>query len=349
MKVGPFTINRTPSPKAGSRLGKRAGATSDTMNLEPTMPVTTSPAPSRRAYERYVHSIKAAYRSLNLADRASNEALFITPLEALNGLSRDEQLRVVVQAMKRRLTSIDPKLSQQIYDLPRFRKMSLHNRDAFIPIVNDEGRDWYEATPLLNFDFFVESFCGMHNGAEVVYDIGGHQGVWALYYALGVGPNGRVYTFEPSIVNVETIALSFLLNDMANVIIVPFGIGETNETIRPDANGLLIAGVEHNVNIIRLDNIFWEKPDFVKIDIEGYEHELLRSLPDLFEFSTNMHLEIHVPHLDRRNIDYREIYRLIPFDKVRVRLSRGGQVTDVGPDDVLSDYCTLLITPKGAA
>jgi hypothetical protein len=58
-------------------------------------------------------------------------------------------------------------------------------------------------------------------------------------------------------------------------------------------------------------------------------------------------MEIHVPHLDRRGVDYREMYRLIPFDKVRARLARYGNTTELGPDDVLEDYCTVLITPRG--
>jgi FkbM family methyltransferase len=307
---------------------------------------STNSTISQRAYDQYIHSIKIAYRSLNLVPQVSSGSLYITPFEALQGLNPAAQLKMLTNSMKERLGLINPAMAAEIYDAPRISKMSFLNQEAFVPILNDEGRDWYEDRPLLNYDFVVEAYLGMHDNVRVIYDIGGHQGVWALYYSFAVGSQGRVYTFEPSIVNVETAALSFLLNDRSNVIIIPFGIGETNETVRVDANGLLIAGVKHNVNIIRLDNIFWEKPDFIKIDIEGYEHELMKSLPDLFEFCDNVHLEIHVPHLDRRNIDYRDIYRLIPFDKVRVRLSHYGSVKDIGPDETLVGYCTLLITPR---
>jgi FkbM family methyltransferase len=298
------------------------------------------------AYKRYAHSIRSSYRALSLSAGASDEDLSIAPFEQFEGHSFYEQLLLGARTMKLRLGRIDSSLANQIFDEPWLRKLSFHNHDAYVPILNEEGRNWYDESPMMNFDFFVESYCGMHKNAEVIYDIGGHQGVWALYYAMCAGPTGRVYTFEPSIVNVECAALSLYLNGIRNAIIIPFAVGEANETIRPDANGLLIAGIAHNVNIIRLDHIFWERPDFMKIDIEGYEHELLKSMPDLFDFCTNLHLEIHVPHLQNRGIDYRETFNRIPFDRVRVRKSLWGTMTEVGPDDVLEGFCTLLITPK---
>lgn len=301
---------------------------------------------SRRAYERYAHSVRAAYHALKLVPKFDDQSLSMPSYEALVDLTPEARLRSTVDAMRSRLSRVDTRLPDQIFERPWLRLMSFHGRDALIPIVNEEGRGWYDESPMMNFDFYVETFCGMHNGAHTIYDIGGHQGVWALYYAMGVEPRGRVYTFEPSIVNVEVAALSFLLNDIENGIIVPFGIGETNETIRVDANGLLIAGVSHNVNIIRFDHVFWEKPDFIKIDIEGFEHELIRSFPDIFDFCKNMHLEVHVPHLNNRGIDYREIISKIPFHKVRVRRAEWGALTEIGPDDVLEGYCALMITPR---
>jgi hypothetical protein len=99
------------------------------------------------------------------------------------------------------------------------------------------------------------------------------------------------------------------------------------------------------IRLLKADEIMWEPADFVKIDIEGFEWDMLRSFP-LFHHCRNVHLELHIPHLERRGLDYREIVRLIPFDLVQVRNYKGLRLTEVGPDDTLEGYCSLLITPR---
>lgn len=297
------------------------------------------------AYHRYVHALRIAYRAMGLSKEVTDTALHITPLEDFSG-DRLDILRKAVLATRARLTDVNPGLTAAFLDEPWLKEMVFNGRRVVIPIVNGEGLSWYSDSPMMNFDFLVETFHGMHQDARVIYDIGGHQGVWALYYATCIPASGRVYTFEPSIINIEIAALSFLLNDILNVVIVPAGIGDSNTHIQSTDDGLLISGDSHNINLMKLDWIMLDAPDFVKIDIEGYEHELLKDMPDLFDFCQNVHLEIHVPHLVARGVDYRETFSKIPFDRVDVHLSTWGQLTKLRPDDELTTFSTLLITPR---
>lgn len=299
---------------------------------------------SRNAYERYAHALRTAYNSLRLAERIDDASLSIAAFEDFAACSVEGRAELGAAGMRQRLGLVHPGLAASIFEVPRIRVMELPEKPIFIVIGNDQGAEWYETAPISTFDFWVERDCGLHEGAKIIYDIGGHQGVYAALYCGVVGEIGRVYTFEPSIINIEFIALNALLNNIQNQIIVPFGVGSTNQMTKATDGGLLIDFVSHNVGVMRLDWLMFERPDFIKIDIEGYEHELLEAFPNLFDFCDNLHLEIHVPHLVRRNIDWRETFNKVPFDRFRVRLNMYGSVEDIGRDRVLTDYSTLLLS-----
>ncbi|MFA4963521.1 MAG: FkbM family methyltransferase [Brevundimonas sp.] len=299
-----------------------------------------------RAYRQYEHALRLAYRAMGLNIGTASVDLGI-PSESAFDVPLEEKLRIGVAAMRTRLKKVNSILVSEFIETPFLKHMVFNGQGIVIPIVNQEAVSWYSQSPMLNFDFIIESFHGMHKDIRTVYDIGGHQGVWALYYSTCISTGGRVFTFEPSIINIEIAALSFYINCIDSINIVPAGVGDDNLRINSSDEGLLISGPPHNINLVKPDWIMWERPDFIKIDIEGYEHEFIKYMPDVFDFCNNIHLEIHVPHLKARGIDYREIYEKIPFDKLNVHKSVWGNLIPVGRDDVLEDFSTLLVTPKG--
>ena len=138
----------------------------------------------------------------------------------------------------------------------------------------------------------------------------------------------------------------FLVNGINNVVSIPFGVGDKTALLRKQDAGLLIDFVDHNIGLLRFDHAFFEQADFIKIDIEGYEYEFIKSFPLLFQFCDNIHLELHIPHLQGRGLDYREIYKLIPFDQVNIINYQHGLLRQVGGTDELDGFCSLLITRK---
>jgi hypothetical protein len=60
-----------------------------------------------------------------------------------------------------------------------------------------------------------------------------------------------------------------------------------------------------------------------------------------------MHVELHIPHLERRALDYRDVMRLIPFDKFEVFNCQNLQVVPVSANTELSGYCSLMMRRRG--
>ena len=301
---------------------------------------------SKLAYECYNHTIRASYASLGLAADISAAGLKLFEYSALASLSKEAMLDFCVSRIRSRLGMVSGALLTEFLDQPKIRSVFFQNREILIPILNKQAIEWYGSSSIFNFDFMIESFLGMHANARTIYDIGGHQGIWAAYYSIICGDQGRVYTFEPSIINIECSSLLFLINSLENIVNIPFGIGDQTGIINKQESGVLIDFVEHNIGLLRFDNIFWERADFIKIDIEGFEYEFLKSFNKLFDFCPNVHLELHIPHLINRGLDYKEVYELIPFDRVNILNYQNGQLTSIGKTDELSGFCSLLITAK---
>jgi FkbM family methyltransferase len=135
---------------------------------------------------------------------------------------------------------------------------------------------------------------------DVVYDIGANTGFFTLLASRCVGPEGRVYAFEPLPENVRSLGRQLQLNNVTNCTIVEAAVADrtgcvelaegkdTNtahlRAVRPHRSG----GAVMSVKAIALDDFTRDrpKPDFIKMDVEGAEilalngaAELLRARP----------------------------------------------------------------------
>jgi FkbM family methyltransferase len=144
---------------------------------------------------------------------------------------------------------------------------------------------------------------------DVVIDVGAHVGHHALIAALAAGATGSVYAFDPQPYNVDRIARNAAHNGLVNVVAVCAAVGAKNAFIRIPAQSQrdrarlslsapgpndLAAFVE--VPLRRLDSYIddnrLQAPKLVKIDVEGYEPEVLRGLGERLKECRNIILEV---------------------------------------------------------
>lgn len=134
---------------------------------------------------------------------------------------------------------------------------------------------------------------------KTVYDIGGWEGVTTMFFARRVGRSGKVFTFEPHPENRAKIVANLKLNRFANVEVLPIAVGAApgeatmisrradlgTSSLHTTLKSRLATSSdarEHAVAVDTLDNIIATRglpdPDFVKIDVEGMEGDVLAGM-----------------------------------------------------------------------
>ena len=130
------------------------------------------------------------------------------------------------------------------------------------------------------------------------WDIGANIGFFTCLFAQRVGAGGRVVAFEPVPLTASRLAENVRLNDFPNVTIVQKALGdapgrlpiyrrdedyaEGTASLRVDAASAGL--VSDMVEIETIDRLADKlpRPDFIKIDVEGYQWQVLQGAGRFF-------------------------------------------------------------------
>jgi FkbM family methyltransferase len=129
---------------------------------------------------------------------------------------------------------------------------------------------------------FAEELAGKQKiRAGDIIDVGGFTGDSAL--ALSGYTDKKVYSFEPSRMNIEKMRETIRLNGAAGIVPVQLGLGDREETLLMPEDGAYgsktFSGRGEPVRVTTLDE--WARGSgadvgLIKVDIEGYEQKFLR-------------------------------------------------------------------------
>lgn len=125
---------------------------------------------------------------------------------------------------------------------------------------------------------------------DICWDIGANIGFYTCFLASQVGNSGKVVAFEPAAQTCGYLRENVSLNRFANVTVVNKGLGDRTErqhlyyseaALAEGTASLKYAegrAASEPVTLDTIDNLIGELPipDFIKIDVEGYQLEVLR-------------------------------------------------------------------------
>lgn len=186
------------------------------------------------------------------------------------------------------------------------------------------------STEAASFDFHhifeddfheVSAFISVAKDKACFLDVGASRGVYSTIFKK-LNPNGSVFAFEGSAKScsaIEELAKKNMISGQINVKECMVGNHNGKDYFSEENCGYVQILENESTNrierkIITLDSFCEENnlaPDFIKIDVEGYELEVIQGANFILEeFSPVILLELHLSYLDQRNIYPNEIFKL---------------------------------------
>jgi len=166
----------------------------------------------------------------------------------------------------------------------------------------------------LDFEFYERNIIKKHiNKGDYVLDLGANIGLYTCLFSKWVGKTGKVFSFEPELTNFNILKDNVKRNNCNNVILFNKAVSDiTREGVLLVSEHIGEHSLYHRdnftvnnqkVDIIKLDDLKFEKVNFIKMDIEGGEAHALRGMTKLISrFSPIIFTEINPPFMKNNDI-----------------------------------------------
>lgn len=192
-----------------------------------------------------------------------------------------------------------------------------------------------------------------------VLDLGAHLGGFALAAAAA---GCDVVAVEAAPRNAELLLRAVAANDFRTLRVVHAAVGERTGTVEflsdgpygrvtdKDADGPTVA-----VRAVRVDDLLaevgWDRADFVKLDVEGFELPTVRGMPKLLArrdappvfFESNSHT---LGLYGLRPADLADEFRRLGFGVYAIGAGWLAAADDAGPREVVEDYLAAMRLPR---
>lgn len=216
------------------------------------------------------------------------------------------------------------------------------------PYVLLEQEDWFEDEIR-----FVRRL--LPPGGRAV-DVGANYGIYTLALALAAGGRGRVWSFEPTPRTAEHLAHTLALNALPQVELLRKAVAGRSGTARfrvgeeAELNALADDGAAGAIEVpaASIDDLArehaWDDIDFVKIDVEGHELEVVEGGKAFLQARTPL-VMFEIAAAAGANLQPVRVFRALGYQLYRL-VPGLGLLAPVLPGDSLDPYMLNLFCCK---
>lgn len=182
--------------------------------------------------------------------------------------------------------------------------------------------------------FATEFFKSFLNEEDTILEIGANIGYYVLLENK-IANNGKIFAFEPLLFNRKLLNMNVKLNDVNNIEIFPFALGDQNKeqkfyiykkrnwsSFNKNIKGEIVSS--EIVKTITIDDFVEEylgdtSPTVLRMDVEGYEYEVIKGATNTIASCNNLKIfmEIHSHILPQEKID--DLLNILKDNKFKIK------------------------------
>ena len=225
-------------------------------------------------------------------------------------------------------------------------------------IVNQIAKDWYAPEDRDRVAEIIALTKVVQPGDRVL-EIGSHHGFHTMLLSSVVGSQGFVLSLEANPFNAQVAMSQVALNQKGNLC-------QIKNLAASDTPGRLNFSQESNASVINQDeeqnhsvsveattgDLLAQKYgnfNVLKIDVEGFEAQVLRGCKQILKSKPKLALELHVPLLAKYHSTVAEIWELIGIDDyegVMINRSHKYESHPFIAQEIPEDVVNLILYPR---
>ena len=196
---------------------------------------------------------------------------------------------------------------------------------------------------------------------DVIVDVGAHIGKYTIIASKRVGPNGKVVAIEADPDNFDLLNRNIRLNKLSNVVTLNYAVYSKKERIKlylPTGKGessytkyntIISNRAQYEdrfleINADTLDSLLLsnmirqEKVNWIKIDVEGAEYEVLKGAKDILSKCADIALLIEIHNLSPGSNLYKPIKEFLSLYNFKIEFE---EPSDNGERHIIAQkkYC----------